>query len=202
MKAPVRLFKLQLVACIALSLAACATHTRSLSPDQIQSLRYTDTIVVFAPDAALWWGDGERAYAASKGASADQAETLAKTPEGQAYMRGQITSKMKAAMARHLAGKLIGERPVRVEVVIKNVTIASAAQRIILGGSHLMQGDVNLIDARSGAVLQTFVGQLSTAAAGQGIVQVAVENMIATADPIDRLFDNFTEQYRRWLVGS
>ena len=202
MKIQIQFFKLSMMACAVLVLAGCAGVSKSLDADQISSLRYTDSTVTFAPDASIWWGDGERAYAASKGLPATESETVAKTSEAQAYMRGQITSKMKAAMGRHLSGKLTGSRPVRIEVVVKNVTIASAAQRVIIGGGYIMQGDVNLIDARTGAVLQTFVGQFSSAAAGNGIAGVLVENAVATGEPIDRLIDNFAERYRQWLVPA
>jgi hypothetical protein len=202
MKIRIQFFKLSMMACALLTLAACAGVSKSLDADQISSLRYTDATVVFAPDASIWWGDGERAYAASKGLPATESETVAKTPEAQAYLRGQITSKMKAAMSRHLSGRLTGSRPVRVEVVVKNVRIASAAQRIILGGGYTMQGDINLIDARTGVVLQSRPAQFSSAVAGQGVVQVLAENAIATSDPIDRVIDNFAEGYQRWLIPA
>ena len=197
-----RLVRLSLAAVVVLTLAGCATVTNSLGPDQIRSFRYTETTVSYAPNAFIWWGDGERAYAATKGVAATEAETLAKTPEGQAYLHGQITSKVKAAMTRHLSGSLTGSRPVRVDVVIKNVTIASAVQRVVLGGSYLMQGDINLIDAKTGAVLQSYPAKFASAAAGQGIAQVLIENAIATADPIDRLIDNFAESYQQWLIPA
>ncbi|HEY4141275.1 MAG TPA: hypothetical protein VGM57_07675, partial [Pseudolabrys sp.] len=164
-----------------------------------QSLRYTDTVVTYAPDASIWWGDGERAYASSKGRPSTESEELGKTPEGQAYLRAQITSKLKAAMGRHLAGPLKGSRPARVEVVVKNVRIASAVQRILIGGSYIVMGEVTLVDARNGAVIDSRPIAAS-AVAGQGVVQVIAENAFAGGDPIDRVIDNFGQNYRLRLL--
>ncbi|HEY4141222.1 MAG TPA: hypothetical protein VGM57_07410, partial [Pseudolabrys sp.] len=74
--------RLSLIALAAFSVAGCAGVKNSLDQDQIQSLRYTDTVVTYAPDASIWWGDGERAYASSKGRPSTESEELGKTPEG------------------------------------------------------------------------------------------------------------------------
>lgn len=190
------------VCCAAAALAGCASVSKTLSADQMKSLKYTGTHVTFASDSKIWWGDGERAYAVSKGLTVAESETVAKTPGAQAYLRNQISTKVKAAMARHLTGSLNGSRPVRVDVVVKSVVIASAAQRVIIGGSYIMQGEVNLVDARTGAVLQSHPAWGASAAAGQGIAQVLIENALAKDEPIDRVIDNFALGYRNWLVPA
>jgi hypothetical protein len=183
----------------AFSIAGCASVKSSLDQDQIQSLRYTDTVVNYAPGSSIWWGDGERVYAASKGRPSTESDALGKTPEGQAYLRSQVTSKIKAAMGRHLSAQLKGSRPVRVEVLVKNIHIASAVQRIVIGGGYHVIGDVALVDARTGAVIDTRP-IFASAMAGQGVVQVIAENAIASGEPIDRVIDNFAEIYRGKLL--
>jgi uncharacterized protein YceK len=190
------------VCCAAAALAGCATVSKTMSADQMKSLKYVGTHVTFAPDAQIWWGDGERAYAVSKGLAVTESETVAKTLGAQAYLRNQISSKVKAAMARHLTGSLKGSRPVRVDVVVKSVVIASAAQRVILGGGSTVQGEIKLVDAQTGAVLQSHPAWGASAAAGQGIAQVLIENAIAKDEPIDRVIDNFALGFRNWLVPA
>lgn len=85
----------------------------------------------------------------------------------------------------------------RVDIVVKSVVIASAAQRIIIGGSYFVQCEVNLVDAQTGAVLQSHP---ASAAAGQGIAQALIENAIAKDEPIARVIDNFALGSRNWLV--
>lgn len=157
---------------------------------------------MFDPQVAIWWGDGERAYAASKGADASEAEALAKTSAGTAYIRGQIANKVKSAIDRNLGARLTRTRPVRVEVMVKNFTIASAAQRIIVGGNHMLQASVKLIDARSGTVLVEHPGMVSMSGAGQGITGVIVESAIVSGDAADRVTNDFANTYKNWLLPS
>ena len=182
-------------------LAGCVTATNSLSVDDVKSFRFAGANVRFAPDASIWWGDGERAFAASKGQPATESENLAKTPEGQAYLRNTIATKVKSAMERNLAGSLAGARLVRVEVTVKNVTIPSAIQRILIGGHHQMTADVTLIDAKTGAVLVPYAGQSSLAMAGQGVGGALLDAALL-AQPIDRVVNNYADQYGSWLLRN
>ena len=187
------------VAVLALALGGCVTAAvNTLHVDQIASLRLAGVNVAVAPDARIGWGDGGRAYAASKGVPADQSNTVANTPEARAYMRNTIGSKVKAAMERHLGGKLTGSRPVRVEVAVKEVTIPSVVQRVLVGGHHTMTADVTLVDARTGAVIIAYSGQRTAAMTGQGVAGVLVES-VAAGDPVDRVVDNYAAQYSFWL---
>jgi hypothetical protein len=155
--------------------------------------------VAFLPNARIWWGDGERAFAALKGQSALQAEELAKTEEGQAYLRDAIKAKLTQAFESSLKGELHGARPVRLEIAVKDVEIASAAQRILIGGHHRLTADVNLVDARTGAVVLAFSEQNAMAMAGQGIGGVLLDNAFM-GEPIDRVIQNYATQYRNWLL--
>ena len=187
------------VAFVALALAGCQTATNTLSVDDVATLKFAGVDVRFAPEALIWWGDGERAYAASKGQPATESENLAKTPEGQAYLRDAIAAKVKSAMERQLAGGLSGTRPVRVTVTVKGVQIASAIQRILIGGNHTMTADVTLVDAKTGAALLPYAAQSSMAMAGQGLVGTLADAALMAA-PLDRVVDNYAEQYSGWLL--
>src|SRR6266576_3733408 len=65
---------------IADALAGCVTASNTLSVDQLATYRLSGVNVAFAPDVIIMWGDGERAYAASKGQPATESDVLAKTP--------------------------------------------------------------------------------------------------------------------------
>jgi len=191
-----RIFVLALAAA---ALAGCATASNTLSVEQVGTFRLAGVNVAFAPDVHIWWGDGERAYAASKGQAATESDALAKTPEGQAYLRNTIAAKLKGAMERNLAGTLVGTRPVRAEVSVKNVTVVSAIQRVILGGHHQMIADVTLVDAKTGAILLPYAAQSTMALAGQGLGGALIDAALF-AEPIDRVINNYAEQYGNWLL--
>jgi len=193
------LHRVMILGAVALALAGCVTAKNTMSMEDVATLKYAGTEVRFAPNVVIWWGDGERAYAASKGQPATESENLAKTPEGQAYVRNAISTKVKAAMDRHLGKSLIGTRPVRAVVTVKNITISSAVQRIIIGGNHAMGGDVTLTDARSGAPLLSYDGQTTPTGAGQGIAGALVDAALLP-DPIDRVTDNYAIMYSNWLT--
>lgn len=193
------MFKAILLALAAIGLASCVTAKNTLSLDDIATLRLAGVDVSFAPNVHIWWGDGERAYAASKGQSVLESETLAKTPEGQAYLRNTIAAKVKGAMERKLSAELAGARPVRVQVTVKSVVISSAIQRVLVGGHHSMVADVTLVDAKTGALLLPYAGQTTQAGAGQGIGGVLVDAALLP-DPIDRVADNYAATYVYWLL--
>jgi hypothetical protein len=191
--------------CLALGLAACVTVPNPLSPDQITSFRLVGTNVGFAPDALIWWGDAEREFAVSKGLSPLASESIANTDEAKAYVRKAAAGKFREALERNVAGRLPGSRPVRLEVLVREIQISSGVQRIVLGGDHRLSADVNLVDAKSGAVLLSYPGQGARLPAGQGILGVAVDNLIIVPllkDPIDRLVQNYAVQYSDWLLRN
>jgi hypothetical protein len=183
---------------IAAALAGCVTVSNTVSVDQIATYRLSGVNVTFAPDVNIMWGDGERAYAASKGQPATESDVLAKTPEGQAYLRNTIATKLKGAMERNLSGGLAGARPVRLNVTVKNVTVASVVQRVIVGGHHGMTADVTLVDAKTGVVIVPYAAQSALTYGGQGLA--AVLDAAVMPDPIDRVVNDYAEQYGNWLL--
>lgn len=187
------------LAALGLLLCGCVTASNTLAPDQVTTLRLASVSVAFAPNARIWWGDGERAFAALKERPASEAEDAAKSEEGRAYLRNAIAGKLTQAFESNLKGALLGTRPVRLEINVKDVEIASAAQRILIGGHHRLTADVNLVDARTGAVVLAFSEQNAIAQAGQGIGGVLLDNAFL-GDPIDRVIQNYAAQYRNWLL--
>jgi hypothetical protein len=182
-----------------LLLSGCVTATNTLTSDQVSNFRLQSVVVRYRPDVFIWWGDGERAFAAMKGAPVLTAETVADTDEGRAYMRAAITAKLAAAMEQALKPELVGPRPVRIEIEVKRLQIASAVQRVLVGGHHNLSADVNVVDAKTGALLLAFSDQNATAMAGQGWTGALIDAAFL-GDPIDRVMQNYALQYRNWLL--
>ena len=191
--------RLLMIVSLGLMLGGCVTASNTLAPNQVATMRFQSVSVSFQPGSRIWWGDGERAYAASKGQNALQAEEAAKSEEGQAYIRNAIAPRLSQAFEKNLRPELTGARPVRVEIKVKEVEIASAIQRFLIGGHHRLRADVDLVDARSGAVILAFSDQGAMAQAGQGVGGVLLDNAFL-GDPIDRVIQNYATQYRNWLL--
>lgn len=193
------MYRMFFVAAFALLVAGCVTVNNSLTPQQVADFRLTEVDVTFAPDANIWWGDGEREYAATKGVAAHNAEQIAKTPEGMQYVRGRLTQKLTDALRRDLAPYLVGRHAVRLQVVVRAAHISSPIQRILVGGGHFLKADVTVVDARTGQPLLTYPNFIGSAMAGQGIVGTMVEHAMAGA-PMDRVVAGFATGYRKWLL--
>jgi hypothetical protein len=186
----------------ALALTGCVTTENSLSANDITAMKLTGVTVSYAPDAIVVWDDGIRAYAASKGIVEDMA-TATNTPEGKAYVRNLLASRVKGDVERQMAGQLNGTRPVRLDVIVRSFTIASAVQRIVLGGGHGMTADATLVDARTGTVILNHPNLAIGVAAAGGLVGTAVQAAVESAakiDNTDTVANRWGATYRDWLL--
>jgi hypothetical protein len=114
-------------------------------------------------------------------------------------VRAAIVDKVRRAMMTALAPELTGTRSVRLAVRVHEVNIASAIQRVFIGGDHRIEADVDLVDAKTGAPLLSLPSHRVTAGAGGGVLGVALDNLILS-DPIDRATALFAADYRNWLL--
>ena len=80
-----------------------------------------------------------------------------------------------------------------------SLQIWSAIHRIVIGGHHTMVADVTLVDARTGAIVLPYAAQSSMAMAGQGIAGALVDAAVM-AEPIERVVNNYADQYGDWLL--
>lgn len=185
----------------ALALTGCVTTENSLSANDIAAMKLTGVTVAYAPDALVRWDDGIQAYAASKGI-VDPATATTYTPEGKAYMRALLAPRIKAGVEQAMAGELNGTRPVRLELVVHYFTIVPAVQRIVLGGSHDMRADANLVDARTGAIIIANPKLGAVMAGGEGLIGAAVQGAFTNGGEttIDRLAGIYGKTYRNWLL--
>lgn len=184
---------------LAFAVAGCVTTQNPLSRQDVESFRLASAHVDIDSAATLWWGDGDRAYARSKGRSEADSEELSKTPEARAFTAQLASAKIGAALEQQLKPVLTGPRPVKVNVHLRRLYVASAIQRVIVGGSHEMIADVTVTDARTGALLVSHPEFHAIALAGQGIGGAMLDAALM-ADPIDRLTLNFASKYREWLL--
>ena len=193
------MIRLLSLALIVLSLGGCISVSNTIPADQIASFGLKSVQVGYDQSAVIWWGDAERAYAASKGLPAIQSDELGKTEEGRAYVREAAAQKIASALERTLKSELSGSRPVTLRVTIKNLMISSAIQRVLVGGDHRITAHVDLIDGKSGKILLAVPDLTVNALAGQGIGGALLDQAFMP-DPIDRVSSNFAQRYADWLL--
>jgi hypothetical protein len=98
---------------------------------------------------------------------------------------------------------LTGTRPVRLEIVVRNFVLASAVQRVLIGGGRGMRADAILVDARTGAVIIAHPEMQAVLLAGQGIVGIAVQAALdaSSNDSVaDKLVSQYGDIYCNWLL--
>lgn len=186
-------------------LAGCVTAKNSLSQDDISSMKLTDIAVSFAPDATMQWEDGIRAYATAKSIPDDQIATATNTPEAKAYAQNLLAPRIKAGVEKAMAGQLNGNRPVRLNIIIRSFTISPAIQRVVIGGGHGMVADANLVDARTGASILAYPKLSAVLIVGQGVLGTAVQAAIdsaSTQSTVDKIADSYGNNYREWLLSK
>lgn len=101
-------------------------------------------------------------------------------------------------MDRHLSPRFKGPIPVRVEVRVRSVKIASEVETIVVGGVHELTADVTLIDLSTKAVIHTNESFKNGVGGGGGIGGLVIDRAVLSA-PIDRVADGFAFQYAQLL---
>lgn len=188
---------------MALALAGCKTIENSLTANDIASMKLAGVTVSYAPTATVQWEDGIRAYAAAKSIPDHELTAAANTPEGKAYVQNLLAPQIKSAVEYAMGGALVGTRPVRLEIVVKNFAIAGAVQRVLIGGHRGMMADATLVDARTGAVIIAYPDLQALLYTGQGVGGVIVQAAIDSANTksvAQQVADQYGKNYRDWLM--
>lgn len=198
-------------------IAGCAAELpkSTLSPMDAQQYRLAGVEVEIAPGARINWVESESEYATSKGlvdpGSGDnlspsdsvrekkrEAYLAALTaPEAKAHHQRRIAASMTKAFQAVLGPNLNGAKPARIRVRVESLSIASAAQRVVLGGNHFAKADVILVDEK-GRELTSRSGISAMGLAGNGVVGVLVDQ--ALDDPMDRVSQSLATEFTTWLL--
>jgi hypothetical protein len=169
-----------------------------LKPGEVAKLKLTSVRVTFASDVVIVWEDGVRGYAAANAITDDQIAMASNDPKAKEFVRNKLAIRIRDGLDRELRPSLAGSRPVRLDIVVRNFTVAPAVQRIIIGGSHMMIADANVVDAATGAILLTFPNVPGAPVTGQGWAGAAVEAAIG-GDAADRVIASYGQNYAGYL---
>ena len=212
------MFRICALSALGFVLTACATlPANTLAVNEVASYKLESVAVSVAPDAHIWWGDAEREFAAKHGektiaelrATKNGAEAVAasandaiiNSPQAKKYLRDEASRRLQPVLQAYVGAELRGNQPVRLEVVIHELTIPSAVQRVVLGGHPGIVATATLVDARSGKVIVTYPKLFAMAGAGQGVAGMLAEQF-ATDDLYDRVIMTYATKYREWLLKA
>jgi hypothetical protein len=212
------MFRLCLVGALGCFLSACASlPANTLALNEIATYKLESVTVSVPPDAHVWWGDAEREFAAKHGektlaelratktgaeaVAANPNDAIINSPQAKQYLRDEASRRMQPVLQAYVGSELRGERPVRIAVVVHEISIPSAAQRVVLGGNPAIVATATLVDARTGSTIVVYPKLFALAGAGQGVAGVLVEQF-ASDDLYDRVIMAYATRYREWLVKS
>jgi hypothetical protein len=201
-----------------LALAGCAQLPKStLSLQEIEKFHVADVDVEFDPSAEINWGDAEREYVTSKGlvdpggpTSLGEADPAAEkkreayrsaltSPEAKSFTNDKIKHSFKTAFSKVLNDKMKGARQGRVKVVLKGLHIASAGQRVFVGGQHVGVADVSFVD-ETGKTLTGVPNLAGVGPAMNGWLGVLIDQ--AGDEPINRVSYGMAGNFRNWLLAG
>ncbi len=199
-------------------LAACASlPANTLAVNEINSYKLESVAVSVPPDAKVWWGNAEREFAEKHGEKvlaelrttkegrdaieASPKEAINNSPQCKQYLRDEASRRLQTALMGSVGPELRGTLPVRLEVVIHELTIPSPVQRVVIGGVPGMSATATLVDAQTGKALLTYPKLLVFGAAGSGVAGVLFDQ-ISSDDLYERVITNYAAQYRQWLLKA
>jgi hypothetical protein len=113
------------------------------------------------------WPAGEEAYARSPNADPGLVQRLPTSlvsdfPPVQTFIAGELRSVFKSEFDAEFRSVFVGQRPVRAFVHLKRFDVPSVARRVFLGGAAVIEAEVDLRDAKTGASVLYYSGDSST----------------------------------------
>lgn len=196
--------RLLAVALLASAVGGCMLPTNTLTKAEVATFKLADMRVSVAPNAKIVWYEPLQAYAATKKIPDEQYKDFIATDEAKAHVNGLLASRVKAAMEKEMGGALNGSRPVRLEIVVTQFLVPTAAQRLLVGGVYAVNADVTLVDAKSGAVLIAHPNlghSLHSEGGVVGVVAQAIADSVARPKS-DIMIDQYAMVYRIWLINN
>jgi hypothetical protein len=126
-----------------------------------------------------------------------------RTQDMKDYVRGMLAGRIKAGVEQALAGQLVGSRPVRLDIVVKQFRTPSVASRVLVGSDPQMKASATLVDARTGAVIISHPEIEAFVPGGHGLIGAAVQAAMDSSrneTQDGRLITRYGQMYREWLT--
>lgn len=206
-------------------LAACATGPKNpMTAQQIKAIDIDVVEVSVFSGTPISWGEGEEAYANSKGCEKPEPDTatagdgyntgaaqnkpqdcdyeaLINSPEARKFMEARVVAMITDAFQKRVQPSFQGTAPAKLQVKVVEVTIVSGGQSVFVGGSHVLRATLNVVDLASGKTIASNPELFSIAGYGPGgLLSLIVE--AASNDPVERLSDGYADAAKIWIGGG
>ena len=187
----------------ALLMTACMTvapHT--LSMDSIRGLKLVD-VEIGGAEVIRSWPELEAAYAKSPNADPEivqrlQLSAVGALPPARDFAAAELRAMIKSEFDTQFANVFVGSRPARAVVRLKTVDIPSSGRLLIGGQTAIIDAEVTLVDARTGAPIISYPGNPATRHIPGGVIGPLAR--VALGDEGRRLLQRYMQQYHDWLL--
>lgn len=188
-------------------LAAIASCSASVEPpltsEQRAGYRIERVEVDIDPSARIWWTEAKFDIAEAAGIdteSIDAVDAYNGSDAGRAAMFAKIQPRIQKPIEAVATTALTGDRPAQLSVLMTNLILPDAGERIFIGGNFIMKGVVQVFDIESGAPL-TNPQRLGAEAIGlDGLGGTLIEQF--DDEPIDQTAAAFGDKAREWLQST
>jgi hypothetical protein len=211
--------RLFVLACAALSLAACNAPQRTMTVAQLGAYRIADIHVTLSPGVSGRNSAFETSFAQSRGAVIPVREgtpestavgprttstdyfAIISSPEALRFYEHRTVELLRAEMAKQVGHALLGQRPARIEVTVTQMTLPNEAMRILVSQHHQMKATITLRDAVSGQALVVYPDMVVLIDGGGGLAGTFIVPALL-GGPVERLGAQMAANYRSWLLQN
>lgn len=210
--------------------AGCAktpAPSAQLATEVGRAYHVAEVVVSVPADGRVSWGDADREYVAALAppppadgsivtgslarrtavntpAALDDARSLAEgafSPTGRSYVHAKAAAAVKTGLAHAVGATLQGERPARLRVDIKTLTIVSESQKSFLGSANILETEVWLEDPSTGRPLTPRVKRKADIATGGPFAGTILNGSgaVIAGDPAAELSARHAREVGAWL---
>ncbi len=191
---------------LALLVAGCATvPPPDLGVADLQRYRIVE-VTVEGVEVIRSWPAEEEAFLATNPVGPELAnrmrtESSNTFPELRAHFQRALTERLRLEFASQLASALAGPQPVRAVVRLRTFDIPSTSRRVFTDQDSKIQAEIDLVDARTGAVLLRYPGPFEFRRMVGGIL-APVAASFEKSDVGQLMLTAYVSAYRNWLLRN
>ncbi|MBV9078310.1 MAG: hypothetical protein JO048_12595 [Methylobacteriaceae bacterium] len=128
-------------------------------------------------------------------------EPASNFPAVRAHIGTVLTTRFKTEFASQVSPILSGTRPVRAIVRLKLFDVPSTARRIFVDNDAKMRATIDLVDAKTGALVASYEGPYRSRRLIGGVM-TGLALALDHSDTGQALITQYMSEYRAWLVGD
>jgi hypothetical protein len=152
------------------------------------------------------WPNEEQMFVRSSHLDADtlnhiQARPASEYPPLRAHIQQVLNERFRTEFSSHVAPLFTGTKPIRAVVRLKTFDVPSTARRVFVDNDAKIDAEIDLIDAKSGALILRYDGPYRTRRLVGGLA-TGIALALDKSDVGASLITDYMTAYRNWLLRN